>query len=201
MTYFVQKEDFHKGDVADAEKLMDSFYQASSHLSQIDQNNIAPSSINRSVSISPRTLNLGDRHRGIFAAYNNSGLMYIPSGSVSAGQMINLNWVESDKPLAFTSRVSAHYTFFMQAYAYRAAGVMLNVDATILINGKKMNKHMVSASSNIGSGTDYVPLFMTATEFLEPNDWTVVPAFRSRVQSGALPAITGVCIGAIGMIR
>ena len=204
MTYYVPKNDFHEGDVADADKLMDELYSAAEATSRIDQNNIASSAINYSVAIPPNSIDTANRHRGPFAAYNESGLLYEGSGSLLlAASMTNLNWTEGPKKLSFTSNISAHYTFFLQATAGRAsvANVPLNIDAGIMVNGSLAERTKATSSAERTAGTNYVPIFHTATVFLEPGDWVVSAAFRPMVLSGAMPDIYQIALGVVGFIR
>jgi len=204
VTYYVPEKDFHEGDVADADKLMDELYSAAEATSRVDQNNIANNAINYSVAIPPNSIKTENRHRGPFAAYNESGLLYEGSGSLLlAASMTNLNWTEGPKTLSFTSNISAHYTFFLQAIAGRAAiaNVPLNVDAGIMVNGSLVEKTKASTSAARTAATNYAPLFHTGTMFLEPGDWVVSAVFRPMVLSGAMPDIYQISLGVVGFIR
>jgi hypothetical protein len=208
MTYYVAKNDFYKGDVADAEKLMDELYAAAGVMSGIDQNNIVNDSINHTVAIPPNSSDTSNRHRGPFAAYNDSGLLYSNydppnGGTIAAVSLANLTWTEYSTPVTFTSRISSHYTFFLQAYIFRASisGVPLNVDASITLNGKKVERMAATSSCQRTADDENVPIFFTGTEYLEPGDWSFTAAFRPMVQSGAMPTIKGISFGAVGFIR
>ena len=210
MTYYVPKNDFYKGDVADADRLMSEFYAAGAAVSNVDQNNITKASISHTVAISPVPLPASftqtNRQSGPFAAYAGSTLMYASGQTISAGDMINGDWVVAPTPITFTSVVTAHYTFYMQAYASRTAAtaIPLIYDSAIFVNGSIAGGSKASSSANqlTGGGViDEVPAYFSVTKFLEPGDWTVVPAFRSRVRTGTLPSIHSISFGVVGFIR
>ena len=215
MTYYVPKSDFYKGDVADADRLMSEFYAAGSAVSNVDQNNITNASISHTVAISPvpqpvagppLAFTQNSRHLGPFAAYSGLTLMYSSGQTISAGDMINGDWVTAPTPITFTSVVTAHYTFYMQAYASRTAAtaIPLSYDSAIFVNGSVAGSSKASSSANQPTGggvIDEVPVYFSATKFLEPGDWTVVPAFRSRVRTGTLPSMHSISLGVVGFIR
>lgn len=202
MTYYVPKNDFYKGDVADADGLMNEFYSAAEAISRIDQNNIATNGITYSVAIPPNSSDEADRHRGPFACYNDTGLLYDSGRTIPSG-LINGKWTESGTSLSFTSRVAAHYTFLMQAVAWRnySHPGPLRVDGGVTLNGTLVSRTMASVSSQVGADYNYVPMFFMGTEFIEPGTWTVTPVFRPMVHDNNMPQILEISVGVVGFIR
>ena len=212
MTYYVQKNIFNAGDVADAENLMEEFYRAAGALSSIDQNNIAPYSINYSVAIPPNPTDTSDMQRGPFVCYDHdspqqSGILYSSGGTVSSGNLVNMRFSDmnnSSFDLRFTSRVSAVYHFFLQATATRnASSPPLNIDSIIRLNGSAAGGIQVSSSTNcLAAGNDKLPISVRATQFLEPGVWRATPSFRVRSKDSAdMPTISNISMGVIGFIK
>jgi len=212
MTYYVQKNVFTPGDVADADNLMIEFYRAASAISSVDQNNIAPYSINYSVAIPPNPAESSDKQRGPFVCYDPAShhpnsLLYSTGGAMSTSALTNLKFSDANAvgfDLNFTTRTSAIYHFFLQATAERdAANPPLIVDAIIRLNGSSAGGTMTTSSSNcLSAGDDKIPISVRATQFLEPGVYHMTPSFRVRAKDPAdMPTITNISIGVIGFIR
>mgnify|MGYP003144076205 CR=1 FL=1 len=212
MTYYVQKNVFTAGAVADADNLMEEFYRVASAMSSIDQNNIAPYSINYSVAIPPNPADAFDMQRGPFVCYDEDSpqqnLLYSTAGSMSGSDLTNIKFNDVDSSgfdLRFTSRVSAKYHFFLQATATRAVAHSgpLKIDAIIRLNGSAAGGTNASFSTECKAGgtTNRLPISVRATQFLEPGTWHVTPSFRPRVDDTNMPSITNISIGVIGFIR
>jgi hypothetical protein len=212
MTYYVQKNVFTPGDVADADNLMIEFYRAASAMSSIDQNNIAPLSINHSVAIPPKPTDSSDMQRGPFVCYDEgspsvNNILYATGGAMSTSSLTNLKFSDYKDPgfdLRFTTRVAATYHFFLQATAVRdAARPPLTIDSIIRLNGSQAGGTQVTCSSNcLSAGNDKVPIAIRTTQFLEPGVWHATPSFRPRAQDPThMPSITNISMGVIGFIR
>lgn len=205
MTYYVQKRDFYAGDVADADHLMREFFEASNTIQNVDQNNIASDAIHHTVAIPPNSATTADRQRSPFACYNDTQLLFKDGLVVPYTSMQNGKYVEATVPLTFTSRYTGIYTFFMQAIAFRDSAHTgpLKVDATVRLNGSAVEGMQASFSADRTSGDIYVPVFFSASTVLYPNDWTVVPAFRCRIDDSSqqLPDILSISFGVAGFIR
>jgi len=209
MTYYVQKNVFTAGDVADADNLMEEFYRAAGAVSSIDQNNLAVDSIHPSVVIPPDPQNTSDRQRGPFACYDDdspvaSGLLYTTGGTLSAGNLTNnifTDYVNSDFELRFTTRVPATYHFFFQATVAIAATDELKLDAVLMLNGSPAGGLQVSVSTTGLVNPNSTPLFIRASQFLEPSAWHVTPSFRPRVDGATMPSIEDMAMGVVGFIR
>jgi len=204
MTYYVQKRDFYAGDVADADHLMNEFFEASNTIEGIDQNNIVSDGVAHTVAIPPNSATVSDRHRGPFACYNDTQILYKDGFVVSNTAMENGKYVEATSSLTFTNRYTGVYSFFMQAVGFRASSATgpLKIDGTLLLNGQKVERMQASFSGDRGAGDIYVPMFFSGSEVLYPNEWTVTPAFRCRIDDSSqqLPDILSIDFGIAGFI-
>ena len=211
MTYYVQKKIFNPGDVADGDDLMGEFYNAAAAISSIDQNNIAPSSINYSVAIPPDPTNSSDRQRGPFACYDDltgagsAGLLFSTDGQFNSADLTAnrfTDYVHDDWELNFSSKTAATYTFMFHATA--TGTTYSTVDVIIKLNGVPIGQQE-SFTGNINAPDALnVPIFMEVNHFIEPSTYHVTVAIRPRgLASNAvtIPTINHMTIGIIGFIR
>ena len=122
---------------------------------------------------------------------------------ISPVSMSNGKFTELTTSLSFTTRHTAIYSFWLQATGYRSSSHAgpLKVDAALFLNGARVEKFQASFSGDRGAGNVQVPVFLSGSEVLYPNEWTLTAAFRPRCDDTNMPDIINIDFGVAGFIR